>query len=110
MDFKAPSGNAVANNNNGVALTPNHLNMLSSTKINTDNLARQVSDVKQMVQDTQETCKMLDRKSESVVSGGDSDCATTGTLFLFTIVQVVLIVGKYQITYHEFQSEHYTRD
>ena len=100
MEFRTPGGGAPNPNGNagGALITNNHLNMLSSTKLNTDNLARQVSDVKQMVQDTSEYCKKLDGGSygAQASSGGDSDCATAGTLFMFTIVQVVLVVGKYQ--------------
>lgn len=93
LEFKGPAGGS--NNGGSTQLTPNHLNMLSSTKLNTDNLARQMSDVKKMVTDTTETCKMLERGSASAYSGGESECATAGTLFVFTIIQVVLVVAAF---------------
>ena len=97
LEFKTdtrPASNNINAGSGGTQLTPNHLNMLSSTKLNTDNLARSMSDVKNMVRDTQEVCKLLERNSESgAQSGGSGDCATSSTLFIFTIFQVILIVG-----------------
>ena len=93
------SGNnlAISSGASSSGLSTHHINMLSTTKVNTDNLSRSMSDVKQMMKDTNEVCKMLERRgtgsAQVTYSSEGEECATAMTMFIFTIFQVILIVG-----------------
>lgn len=88
-NVEAKSGGGIVSSSGGaVGLTQPQQNQLSSTKSNTDTILRELQTVQQK----------LNRDSQG---GGsvecapmsDSQCATTGTLFMFTIVQSVLVVA-----------------
>lgn len=83
------TGNAVAQGGASAGLTQPQQNQLSSTKSNTDTILRELQTVQQKLNQQQNN----NGGSTECAPMSDSACATSGTLFVFTIIQSVLVVA-----------------
>jgi len=82
-------GGAVSSSGGAIGLTQPQQNQLSSTKSNTDTIIRELQTIQQKINND----KKESGGSTECAPMSDSQCATTGTLFMFTIVQSVLVVA-----------------
>jgi len=82
-----PGGGAVGTASAGLNAQQN--NMIATTKTNTDALVRQITDLQSQIRNM----KQNSNSDYQFQNCPDVSCATSGTLFVFTIIQCVVIVG-----------------
>lgn len=75
----------------GAGLNAQQTNMLSSAKTNTDALVRQIADLQGQVKKLNSNSGNNDYQFQN--NCPEVSCATSGTLFVFTVIQCVAIIG-----------------